>query len=128
MRACILFTIVLILALGFGLQAAQNPPSAAGSATTPPAGNAQTGKRLFETYGCYQCHGYEAQGGAAGPRLAPGPLAYAPFANYVRNPSGQMPPYTVKVVSNQQMNDIYAFLRSVPEPPSVDSIPILKNN
>jgi mono/diheme cytochrome c family protein len=120
------FTIVTILTLGLGVQA-QNPPTATGSAT-PPAGNAQTGKRLFETYGCYQCHGYEAQGGAAGPRLAPGPLAYTPFSNYVRNPSGQMPPYTVKVVSNQQMADIYAFLRSVPEPPSVDSIPILKNN
>ena len=68
-----------------------------------------------------------AQGGV-GPRLAPRPLAFEAFSKYVRNPSGQMPPYTVKVVSSPQLTDIYAFLRSVPEPPSVDSIPILKNN
>ena len=34
-----------------------------------PAGNGQKGKQLFESYGCYQCHGREAQGGAGtGPK------------------------------------------------------------
>ncbi len=31
-------------------------------AQTPAAGNPQNGKKIFETYGCYQCHGREAQG------------------------------------------------------------------
>jgi hypothetical protein len=45
---------------------------AAASAQTPvpqnaaPAGNAPEGKKLFVSYGCYQCHGYEAQGSADG--------------------------------------------------------------
>ncbi|HKC40136.1 MAG TPA: hypothetical protein VKC15_11385, partial [Gemmatimonadales bacterium] len=32
-----------------------------------PAGNAANGRKLFVSFGCYQCHGYEAQGGSAGP-------------------------------------------------------------
>jgi mono/diheme cytochrome c family protein len=95
--------------------------------TAAPAGNAQKGKQLFESYGCYQCHGREAQGGAGtGPRLAPHPIAFAAVEKYVRHPTGQMPPYTAKVVSDQDLADIYAFLSSRPEPPSAKSIPILR--
>src|SRR6476620_4794284 len=72
----------------------------------PPAGNAENGKKLFAQYGCYQCHGYVAQGGV-GPRLAPRPLAFAAFSKYVRQPSGEMPPYTAKVLSNPQLADVY---------------------
>ena len=34
-----------------------------------PNGNAANGKKLFETIGCFECHGYAGQGGAAGPKL-----------------------------------------------------------
>ena len=108
---------ILTAALGFTSRA-QTP--------APPAGNAENGKKLYAQYGCYQCHGYAAQGGA-GPRLAPRPLVFAAFSKYVRQPSGEMPPYTAKVVSNSQLADVYAFLRSVPPPPPVDSIPLLKD-
>jgi len=37
-----------------------------------------------------------------------------------------MPPYTAKVVTDQELADIYAFLLSMPAPPAVDSVPILK--
>jgi len=94
---------------------------------TAPAGNAQNGKKLFAADGCYQCHGYEAQGATAtGPRLGPRPLAFAAFSKYVRQPTGQMPPYTSKVVTDADLADIYAFLQSLPVPPSVDSIPALR--
>jgi ubiquinol-cytochrome c reductase cytochrome c subunit len=93
-----------------------------------PAGSAQKGKQLFQSYGCYQCHGREAQGGAGtGPRLAPKPIAFAALSRYVRQPTGQMPPYTSKVVSDQDLADIYAFLASQPNPPAAKSIPILNN-
>jgi mono/diheme cytochrome c family protein len=92
-----------------------------------PAGNAENGKKLYASYGCYQCHGYAAQGGP-GPRLAPRPLVLAAFSKYVRQPTGEMPPYTVKVLSDSQMADIHAFLRTIPQPPPVDSIPLLKEN
>jgi cytochrome c553 len=92
-----------------------------------PAGNAQKGQQLYTSYGCYECHGREAQGSTAtGPRLAPRPIAFAAFTKYVRGPSGQMPPYTSKVVSDADLADIYAFLQSRPQPPVVESVPLLK--
>ena len=88
-------------------------------------GNAEAGKKLFVSYGCYQCHGYEAQGSnATGPRLGPRPIAFAAFSRYVRQPTGQMPPYTAKVVSDADLTNIYAFVSSRPAPAA--NIPLLK--
>jgi ubiquinol-cytochrome c reductase cytochrome c subunit len=100
--------------------AAQAPAPAA------PKGDAAKGKKLFNDIGCYQCHGYEAQGGGAGPRLAPRPLPFDAFSKYVRKPTADMPPYTAKVVTDQDLADIYAFLATIPQPASVDTIPLLK--
>ena len=91
-----------------------------------PAGDAENGKKIFTSYGCYQCHNYAAHGGGAGPRLAPKPIAFAAFTRQVRKPVNEMPPYTAKVVSDKELADIYAFLLTIPEPPAVNSIPILK--
>jgi mono/diheme cytochrome c family protein len=91
-----------------------------------PAGNAANGKKIWTAYGCYQCHGYEGQGGA-GARLAPRPLAFPAFVRYVRRPAQQMPPYTAKVVTDQELADIYAFLMTIPAPPPASSIPQLAN-
>jgi ubiquinol-cytochrome c reductase cytochrome c subunit len=95
--------------------------------TAAPAGDAKNGRKLFASDGCYQCHGYEAQGATpTGPRLGPRPIAFAAFLKYVRQPTGQMPPYTSKIVTDAALADIYAFLQSLPAPPSVDSIPALR--
>jgi ubiquinol-cytochrome c reductase cytochrome c subunit len=117
---------VLIATLMFASTvAAQSPASPA--AANAPKGDATNGKKLFASYGCYQCHGYAAQGAAAtGPRLAPRPIAFTAFSQYIRRPSGDMPPYTTKVVTEQDVADIYAFLSAVPQPPSIDSVPLLK--
>jgi len=91
-----------------------------------PRGDAATGKKLFETIGCFECHGYVGQGGAAGPKLIDPP----PFAAYIvqlRTPRQQMPPYTAKVLSEQQAADIYAHIQTFPKPPDVASIPLLRN-
>lgn len=113
------------------LEAQQNPGSApnartpaAPTAQAAPSGDAENGKKIYSSYGCYQCHGYAAQGGA-GTRLAPRPIAFAAFARYVRRPTAQMPPYTAKVVSDQELADIYAFLLTIPPPPAANTIPIL---
>ena len=106
---------------------AQAPARPASPQGTAPAGNAETGKKLFVSYGCYQCHGYEAQGSSAtGPRLGPRPIAFAAVSKYVRQPTGQMPPYTTKVLPDADLANIYAFLQSRPVPPSVEDIPLLK--
>ena len=95
--------------------------------TNVPAGNATNGRKLFVSFGCYECHGYEAQGSTAtGPRLAPRPIPYAQFMKYVRHPTNEMPPFTEKTVKDAELTDIYAFLRSQPAPPDLDKIPLLK--
>src|SRR3954470_4771007 len=96
-------------------------------APAPVSDAAKSGRKLFAADGCYQCHGYEAQGAApTGPRLAPRPIAFAQFSKYVRTPTGQMPPYTIKSVPDKDLADIYAFLQAQPAPPPVDSIPALR--
>jgi len=101
--------------------AAKTPP-----AETPAAANAENGKRLYTSYGCYECHGREGQGSpVSGARLAPRPIELRYFIAYVRQPTGQMPPYTAKVVSDAELADMRAFLNAVPLPPPVKSIPLL---
>jgi ubiquinol-cytochrome c reductase cytochrome c subunit len=98
-------------------------------AQAPPAtpANVDEGRKLFASYGCYQCHGYEGQGSSAtGPRLGPRPLPLASFSRYIRRPTGQMPPYTTKVVSDSDLSKIHAFLEARPAPPAVNTIPQLK--
>jgi mono/diheme cytochrome c family protein len=91
------------------------------------AEDAKNGRRVYTAYGCYQCHGREAQGSSiTGPRLGPRPIALAAFKLYVRRPTGQMPPYSEKILNEQEMADMYAFLQSLPRPPAVESIPQLR--
>lgn len=88
-------------------------------------GNADKGKRLFTKLGCYTCHGYQGQGGAAGAKLAPQSISAPALIAYVRHPRGSMPPFTSKVVSDADLTDIQAFLASVPAPPPAKNIPLL---
>lgn len=90
-----------------------------------PEGNPANGKKLFLAYGCYQCHGYQGQGASTGPRIGPPPLSLAFLISYVRHPTGQMPPYTEKVVPDQDLTDIFAYLKSMPAPAPASSIPLL---
>jgi hypothetical protein len=48
-----------------------------------------------------------------GPRLGPPQIPLSAFVNYVRQPTGQMPPYTTKTASNEELADMYVFLKSV---------------
>src|SRR5882724_12898125 len=93
--------------------------------TKPASGNAENGGKLFTSFGCYQCHGREGQGGAAGPRLAPKPVPLVALNAYVRHPSGAMPPYTIKVASDGDLADIHSFLGTIKAPEAASSIPLL---
>jgi mono/diheme cytochrome c family protein len=98
-------------------QAPAPPPSA------PVPGNAQTGKDLYAAYSCYACHGYDGHGGA-GARLVPMRMNVPAFTAYIKNPR-QMPPYTEKVLSDAQAADLWAFIKTMPESPPADRIPLL---
>jgi mono/diheme cytochrome c family protein len=93
-----------------------------------PAGNAKAGQQVFKAVGCWQCHGTMGQGGTvAGPRLAPTTLPYAAFVQQLRTPQNAMPPYEGKILSDADAANIYAYLKSVPAPKSVQEIPLLNN-
>ena len=94
-------------------------------------GNAENGRKLYVEDGCYQCHGRQGQGGSSapvgsyGPRLAPPRIPVEAVRAYVRHPTGGMPPYTAKVLSDAEIDDIYAFLKTVAAPPPLKDIPLL---
>jgi ubiquinol-cytochrome c reductase cytochrome c subunit len=130
MTRLIIATLIVVVSVSIGSAQGQTPVAqtpVAQPASTAPAGNADEGKKLYVSYGCYQCHGREAQGSSAtGPRLGPRPIAFTAFSRYVRRPTGQMPPYTAKVVSDADMANIYAYVQTRPAPPAVQSIPLLR--
>ena len=102
--------IVISLFTGAVATAGQAPPAA-------PAGNVENGKKVYVKNGCASCHGLEGQGApTSGPRIGPNPLPVAAFIKYVRAPKNQMPPYTGKVMSDQELTDVRAFLAARPKP------------
>lgn len=123
-----IIALVVVIAAALALLIFVRPSAAAQStaASGKPdqALSAERGKKLFVNYGCYECHGRAAQGGV-GPRLGPDPLPLSFIEKYVRHPTASMPPYTEKTVSDQELADIYAYLKSLPEPPKAKSVPLL---
>jgi mono/diheme cytochrome c family protein len=118
--------VLVAVFVGVSVARAQAPAAPVARPAQATAGNAEAGRKLWVSYGCWQCHGYEGQGGAAGPRLSARSLPLAGFSSYVRRPTNQMPPYTEKVVSNTDLVNIHAFIQSRPTPPPVASVPLLQ--
>ena len=90
-----------------------------------PTGNAQQGKVVFETtLRCFACHGYDGQTGS--PRLVPMARSEDIFLAYVRKPATPGMP-TFAAVPEQQLRDVYAYIRSIPQAaPAADSVPLIK--
>ena len=106
-------TIAIALLTGGVAAAGQAPPAG----PVAPAGSIENGKKLFVKNGCAECHGLEGQGApTSGPRIGPNPLPVAAFIKYVRAPKNQMPPYTSKVMSDQELTDVRAFLAARAKP------------
>jgi ubiquinol-cytochrome c reductase cytochrome c subunit len=96
------------------------------AAAQSPDGDVNNGRALFVKIGCYQCHGYAGQGGVAGARLAGLSYKAPDLIRYVRRPPGEMPAYPAKVVSDQELTDIYAYIRTLPARKPVSEIPLLE--
>jgi mono/diheme cytochrome c family protein len=126
---------IILPAIGSILLLPVPAPRAQNAATQPqgeksetaPTGNAESGKKIFTKDGCYECHGREGQGAAqaSGPRIGPPQRFLRSFINYVRQPTGQMPPFTTEVISDQELADIYAYLQSRPKATPSKDIPLL---
>jgi mono/diheme cytochrome c family protein len=92
------------------------------------AASAEKGKAAYVSNGCWQCHGFEGQGSAitsAGKVLAPDPMPYETFEAFVRGTNRAMPPYREAILSKADLEDIYAYLQSVPAGKSFKDIPML---
>jgi mono/diheme cytochrome c family protein len=114
------------LAALIAIASAFGASTAFAAAAAAPQGDPVKGKANFERVGCYQCHGHQGQGGREGVRIAaPVSLAWPAFLAWVRTTSGDMPPYTPKVLSDQELVDIYAYIQSVPKSPDFKTIPLL---
>ena len=95
----------------------------AAAQSKPPAGDAARGKELYVKYTCYACHSFDGHGGA-GARLVPMKMLLPVFTAYVRAPR-LMPAYREKVMSDAELADVYAYLKSIPESPAAKNIPLL---
>ena len=94
-----------------------------GAAATQEEEVTDRGKKDYVEMGCYQCHGYQGQGGAA-PRIAPNPLPLEAFTQLVRRPPNVMPAYSPRVLSDEQLKRIHQYLESIPQPPEVSTLPV----
>ena len=94
-------------------------------AASASAASAEKGKAGFVQHGCWQCHGYQGQGGVTGLKLAPDPIPFETLSNFVRTTNRAMPPYREEILSNEDLADIYAYLQSIPKGPNPASILLL---
>jgi ubiquinol-cytochrome c reductase cytochrome c subunit len=89
------------------------------------AASAEKGRAAFTKNGCWQCHGFSGQGGSAGLRLAPDPKPLEAITAFIRSTDGPMPPFSEKILSDDDVADIYAYLSSIPKARDYKSIPLL---
>jgi mono/diheme cytochrome c family protein len=90
-------------------------------------GDAAQGKDYFMKYTCYGCHGFSAQNGPGRNRLNPMTFTVAGFIGAVRAPgNNQMPTYSAKVISDQQLADIWTYVKTLPNAPAAKDIPLLQ--
>ena len=87
-------------------------------------GNAKAGADHWMKYTCYGCHGFSGQNGP-GMRLVPMKMTAENFTKMVRNPSApnRMPPYSEKNLTDAQVADIWAYLKTLPDAPPAKDIP-----
>jgi mono/diheme cytochrome c family protein len=92
------------------------------------AASAEKGKAAYMKYGCWQCHGTLGQGSVVTSQnkvLAPDVMPYETFSAFVRTTNRAMPPYSEKVLPNEDLMDIHAYLASIPKAADPKSIPLL---
>lgn len=90
--------------------------------------DAANGKRVYLAIGCYTCHGRAGQGGAMNypaPALAQTQLPVEALKVFVRLGPNDMPAYAESQLSDKDIADIHAFLRSLPGRRPVKDIPLL---
>ena len=92
------------------------------------AGDAANGAKVYVAVGCFTCHGRSGQGGNFNyvtPVLAKIQWPVEALRAFLRVGVNDMPAYSKEVLSDSQVADIHAFLRSLPGPRPTADIPQL---
>jgi mono/diheme cytochrome c family protein len=93
-----------------------------------PKGSAERGKRLYIDLNCHSCHGTHGQGGGRGSEpTIPAGYPWQGFFNQLRKPRLDMPAYEEKLVSNQEVADMFAYFSSLKAAPAAKDLPQLRN-
>jgi mono/diheme cytochrome c family protein len=71
-----------------------------------------SGERLYGDY-CKRCHGAEGRGTAQAPSLIPFDWSYAEALELIRHPVCNMPPVPASAVSDAQVAQIVAYLKTI---------------
>jgi mono/diheme cytochrome c family protein len=125
--------IAVLTGVAFGVSVcaiAQTQAKAQAQAQDEPRGDTGNGKRIYLALGCFTCHGRSGQGGAfngPAPILASTALPFEGFKGQIRDPSNDMPAYSDAVLSDKDIADIFAFVKSLPPARSAKDISILNN-
>jgi mono/diheme cytochrome c family protein len=90
-------------------------PTPTPTPTLPLTPSPAVGQQLWQQLPCLACHGAQAQG-LSGPRLAGTSLSFDEVLLRVRTGKGPMPAFTEAQVSDQQLENIYAWLESLAPP------------
>jgi mono/diheme cytochrome c family protein len=133
---------IVVLAAAFTAGALAAPARAQGPATapvapaSPAAGNPVAGKKLYYDHACYSCHGFSGETGARAfvPRRPATLATEQSFISFLRRranvaplqPSTSMPNYPVESLSDAQVKDLYAYIRSFKSAsPPLEKIPVM---
>jgi cytochrome c550 len=101
----VVLTLVTLIAVACG-------GSGGGAAAPSTQGDAKAGAQAWAAAPCVQCHGANAEGGA-GPKLAGTSRSFDQVKNTVRNGrGGEMPAFSASQVSDTDLANIYAWLKS----------------
>jgi len=99
--------------------------------------NNESGASLYLDHGCYACHGYNGSGRYPIANNVSGIMSSeALFTMFLRlradlnpmTPTNSMPNYSEAVISDQQAQDLYAYINTLTDdPPQIENIPVLKD-
>lgn len=82
------------------------------SACSAPMGNPQDGKRWYSMHNCFACHGPNGDDGKA-PDISSLEMNFFFFKRKIRNAGSPiMPKFSEEKISDQDVADLYAFLKA----------------